>query len=56
MAQDAVWHRDILHVMKIYPSVKFVLVGTPSNMPREWLSLRNVDAITHRRFVTHCDV
>lgn len=56
VAQDPIWHRDILHVMKIYPSVRFVLVGTPSNMPPEWLALRNVDAITHRRFITHCDV
>lgn len=56
MSPDSVWHRDVLHIMRTYPGTRFILVGTPSNMPTEWLALRNVGAITHRRFVTQCDI
>lgn len=55
-ANDRTWRRDIHQIMLTYPSTKFVLVGTPSNMPCEWLELLNVSALTHRQFVTKCDV
>lgn len=55
-SNNKTWRTDITHVMQSYPGTRFVLVGTPSNQPREWLQLRNVSALTHRQFVTNCDV
>lgn len=53
---DKDWRQDILEVMSVYSGVHFILVGTESNMPPEWRRMPNVSAMTHRKFITHCDI
>jgi hypothetical protein len=50
------WMQDIENVMRAYSGVQFTLVGAASNMPEDWKKLANVRCMTHRKFVTHCDI
>lgn len=47
---------NVLQVMQAYPTVTFFLVGTASNMPRDWRHLANVKCHTYPEFVSFCDI
>lgn len=47
---------DINSVMTTYPSVKFVLVGVPINMPDQWRKNRNVRCMKYQEFIYYADV
>lgn len=53
---DRMWIQDVESVLDTYPGVKFVLVGTETNQPKSWRQRRNVRCMTHRQFITYCDV
>ena len=50
------WMSHVNTVISVFPSVKFTLVGEETIMPVEWRKNANVECMTHRGFVTHCDV
>ena len=50
------WMSHVNTVISVFPSVKFTLVGEKTIMPVEWRKNANVECMTHRGFVTHCDV
>jgi hypothetical protein len=50
------WIMDIAQVMQVYHAVQFFLVGTENNMSADWRNLDNVSCMTHRQFISHCDV
>jgi len=50
------WIGDVSKVIKSYPQTKFWLVGTESNISATWKSLKNVECITYRRFISYCDI
>lgn len=50
------WQQHITEVMRSYYHCMFYFVGVESNMPAEWRSQKNFRCLTHRNFVTHCDV
>ena len=52
----AAWISDVASVMAAYAATQFVLVGKESNMPDAWRQYRNVTVITHRKFITYCDI
>lgn len=52
----AAWITDVASVMSCYTATQFVLVGTESNMPESWRSHRNVRSMTHRKFISYCDI
>lgn len=50
------WIADVNTVMRVYDTVKFILVGVEAAMPKEWRQNPNVSVLGHRDFVTYCDV
>ena len=52
----AAWIADVASVMSAYAATQFVLVGTESNRPETWRSHRNVISMTHRKFISYCDI
>lgn len=47
---------DMITVMKTYPGVKFISIGTPAVQPAGWLELHNLETMPIRQFVTYCDI
>ena len=43
-------------VISAFPTVKFILIGEETNMPRDWRKNANVECMKCRSFITHCDV
>jgi hypothetical protein len=43
-------------VISAFPTVKFILIGEETNMPRDWRKNANVECMKYRSFITHCDV
>ena len=52
----AAWIADVAEVMSAYAATQFVLVGTESNMPAVWRQCVNVSVMTHRKFISYCDI
>jgi hypothetical protein len=52
----ASWIQDVATVFEAYKSTQFVLVGTESNMPNAWRACANVVSMTHRKFISYCDI
>ena len=50
------WMSHVNSVIAAFPSVKFILAGEETVMPREWRKNANVSCINYREFVTYCDV
>lgn len=50
------WRNDVGSVLSAYPTVKFTFVGVESNIPTEWRRHHNVDCMTYRAWISHCDV
>ena len=50
------WLDHVNSVITAFQSVKFVLVGEETNMPKLWRKNANVSCIDNRTFVTYCDV
>lgn len=50
------WINDVNSIMKVYESLKFILVGVEAAMPKIWRRNPNVSVMGHREFVTHCDI
>lgn len=55
-AGTANWIEDVNTVIRVYDTVKFILVGTEAAMPRAWRSNRNCSVMGIRDFITHCDI
>lgn len=50
------WYLQIFQIIKTYATTKFYFVGESTNMYMEWLDLPNVESMTHREFISYCDV
>lgn len=50
------WTTAVNSVFKTYASTSFYLIGAESSMPQPWLRNSNVKTMTHRQFVSYCDV
>lgn len=50
------WINDVNNVIRLYDSVKFILVGVEAAMPRIWRHNPNVSIMDPWDFVSHCDV
>lgn len=53
---DQNWISDIEQIMDVYPGCQFFLIGTETNQPDVWRKKKNVRCLTHREFITRCDV
>jgi len=50
------WISEIKTVFDAYSGTKFYIVGEKTNMPSVWLDSPNVLTLTHREFISYCDV
>ena len=50
------WMSEIKTLFDAYSGTKFYLVGEMTNMPVLWLDSANVLTMTHREFISYCDV
>lgn len=50
------WAMQMTKLFGTYPSTKFFHVGHKSQTPEIWLDFANVEQLTHREFITHCDI
>lgn len=50
------WMEHVNSVIAAFQSVKFILVGEKTNMPKTWQRNANVSCMDNRGFVTYCDV
>lgn len=53
---DPAWQQEVEQVFRAYKNTQFTLVGNELNMPTEWRNHKNVNTMTFREFVIHCDV
>jgi hypothetical protein len=53
---DNRWPDQLLEVALAYKTTKFYLIGERTNMPQKLFDLPNVDSLSYRKFVVHCDV
>lgn len=56
LAGTANWIDDVNTVIRVYDTVKFILVGTEAAMPRAWRNNHNCSVMSIRDFISHCDV
>ena len=56
LGQTRSWISDVATVMSVYAATQFILIGTESNMPAAWRQYRNVTAMTHRKWISYCDI
>lgn len=50
------WTKSVNDVFRTYNNTTFYLVGAESSMPNFWLKNSNVKTMTHREFISYCDV
>jgi hypothetical protein len=50
------WEQQLDQIFSAYAGVKFHLIGEKTNMFEQWFEHANVGHLTHRQFVTYCDV
>jgi hypothetical protein len=50
------WIGEIKTVFDAYSGTKFYLIGEKTNLPASWLDSANVLTLTHREFISYCDV
>jgi hypothetical protein len=50
------WNEEIIHIMNAYSGVRFYFVGEISNMFDSWFECANAKHLTHREFISYCDV
>ena len=55
-AGNTAWKEHVGNVISAYRSTKFVGVGQPHNLPAQWKEFANYRTITHREFISYCDV
>ena len=53
---DRDWVQQVSDVMKSYRNCKFYLVGPTANLHEGWRVHANVECLTFRNFITHCDI
>lgn len=56
VAGNTAWQAQVAQVMSAYSGTKFNIVGTPHHAIDSWLELSNVERMTYREFISHCDV
>lgn len=54
--ENPTWMSQITQIMTSYSGVNFFLVGEKTNMFKEWLEQPNAQPMTHREFISYCDV
>jgi hypothetical protein len=50
------WAEQLNHVIKTYPSTKFIHVDHGSQTPDIWKNNSNFLQLTHREFILYCDI
>lgn len=55
-AGSAGWIQDVNTVIRVYDTVKFILVGTEAAMPKQWRTNANCSVMSIREFISHCDI
>lgn len=50
------WHFQIKQILNTYTGTKFYFVGERTNMFDSWLESANSESMTHREFISYCDV
>lgn len=50
------WSTQVDQIFLAYPGVKFFVVGEKTNFFDTWLEHSNVATLTHREFISYCDV
>ena len=50
------WINNLDRVIKTYKNTTFYVVAAESNIPINWIKNSNVKILTHRDFISHCDV
>jgi hypothetical protein len=53
---NPIWIAQVASVIQSYTDTKFIMVGTPTNMPEEWFTTPNASAMTYRDWISYCDV
>jgi hypothetical protein len=55
-AENSAWQSQVAQVMSAYAGTRFVIVGMTHHAPDAWLEFANVERMTYREFISHCDV
>ena len=55
-AGNSAWQAHVSSVFSAYTGTKFVVVGMPHHAPEAWLEYPNVERMTYREFIAHCDI
>jgi hypothetical protein len=53
---DNRWPEQLIDVALAYKTTKFYLIGERTNMPQHLFDLSNIDSLSYRKFIVHCDV
>jgi hypothetical protein len=53
---NSAWIAHVAQVFSAYSGTKFIIVGMPHRAPDSWLEFANVERMTYREFISHCDV
>mgnify|MGYP003344309947 CR=1 FL=1 len=54
--ENTTWSQQIRQVIDAYSAVQFYFVGEPTNMYDCWLEPANTRTLTHREFISYCDI
>lgn len=54
--QNPSWSNQLDQIFSAYAGVKFFIVGEKTNFFDTWLEHANVTTMTHREFISYCDV
>jgi hypothetical protein len=55
-AGNTSWVSHVAEVISAYSGTKFIIVGAKHHAVESWLENANVELMTHREFISYCDV
>jgi hypothetical protein len=55
-AGNSAWQSHVAEVFSAYTKTKFVIVGLPHHNIESWMEYPNVEHMTYREFIAHCDI
>jgi hypothetical protein len=54
--ENTAWTAHVAQVISAYSGTKFIVVGATHHAVESWLEFANVEQMTYRDFIAHCDV
>jgi len=55
-AGKTAWTAHVAQVISAYSGTKFIVVGATHHAVESWLEFANVEQMTYKEFISHCDI